>query len=111
MATKVTKDAVLDAVLAAPRPADAARALGMPGKTFRDVLRSRFGVYVSTDPTLWNERVKRFAYAHVRARGNTAFQATIKQAWIDGDSVPPTIAAPATSTDAPATDAPADAPA
>jgi hypothetical protein len=86
--TKQTDD-VRAAVLAAPRPADAARALSMPGKTFRDVLRTVFGVYVSQDPTLWDARLRAFAFAYVQARGNAAQRATIKAAWVAGDDAPP----------------------
>lgn len=82
-------DDVRDAVMHAPRPADAARALGMPGKTFRDVLRSRFGVYVGTDPAAWDDRTRAYAYAYVTARGNAAQRASIVAAWNDGDDSPP----------------------
>ena len=82
-------DTVRDAVLHAPRPADAARALGMAGKTFRDVLRTVFGVYVSHDPTQWDARTREYAYAYVQARGNASLRATIRKAWQDGDATPP----------------------
>lgn len=88
MTTKQTDD-VRNTVLAAPRAADAARALGMPGKTFRDVLRSVFGVYVSQNPQAWDARLRAFAFAYVQARGNAALRASIKTAWTDGDAEPP----------------------
>lgn len=87
MADKQT-DTVAAAVMAAPRAADAARALSMPGRTFREIGRKVFGVYVSEDPTLWTPTLRAYMLAYVRARGNTAHRAIIRSAWIDAGATP-----------------------
>jgi hypothetical protein len=47
MASKTSAPTYPDGYMSATTPAQAARALNMPGKSYRDVLRSQLGVYVS----------------------------------------------------------------
>lgn len=81
--TKATR-ALYDAAMTAPTQAACARILGSAGKTFRDVTRSRFGVYVSRDDggaeIAWTTvRPYRVAYAF----GDAAQRVTILQEWRD----------------------------
>jgi len=64
MTTK--RDAVKDAALASATPAAFARAIGKDGRGVRNVLRSRFGVYVSKDGAgAFDDALKSALYAHI----------------------------------------------
>lgn len=58
-------DAVRDACMNAATPAAFARVIEKPGKSLRDVLRSRFGVYVSKTPDAWTPELRAALYAYV----------------------------------------------
>lgn len=73
---KVT-DKTLDALLACARPADAARVLSMDGKALRNVLRSRFGVFVSHGHA-FDDKAKHALYAYVGATDTAARNAIVE---------------------------------
>ena len=89
VADKVSaEDARLAAFLATTTQAQAARLMGQPGKAFRDITRSVFGVYVSRDDGgAWDERVKRFRYAYATTSGDA--RKAVVAAYKVGDEVPP----------------------
>lgn len=59
-----TKDATRDACMAATTPAAFAVAIGRDGRSVRNVLRSKFGVYVSRGGT-FDDALKAALYAHL----------------------------------------------
>lgn len=56
--------------MSATTPAQAARALNMPGKSYRDVLRSQLGIFVSRGgvSNVFNDDAKRRAFDIITAR-------------------------------------------
>lgn len=65
------QDATKDAALAATTPAAFARAIGKEGRSVRNVLRSRFGVYVSKGGT-FDAPLREALYAHIVDKDDTA---------------------------------------
>jgi hypothetical protein len=59
-----TKDATRDACMSATTPAAFARALQKDGRSVRNTLRSRFGVYVSKGDA-FDDALKSALYAHM----------------------------------------------
>lgn len=76
MASKTTNDAVRDACVASTTPAAFARALGKDGRSVRNVLRSKFGVYVSKGAT-FDVATREALYAYLDG------DAEALQAWRD----------------------------
>jgi hypothetical protein len=80
---------ILDALLASHSPAEFARILGRNGKVVRDVLRGRFGVYVSRDArghdAAWSEVLPYFAAYYTR---DGDARAAVLAAWKAGEGVP-----------------------
>jgi hypothetical protein len=80
------KDAA--AFLATTTQAQAARVVGMDGKTFRDITRRMFGVYVSRDDGgTWDERTRAFRLAYHNASADA--RKGIVAAFKAGDATPP----------------------
>lgn len=79
----------LDVALAAPTQAQAARALNVPGKSFRDGTRGVFGVFVSRDgegaDAAW-VRVRAYRIAYAARTGDA--RAAVVAAWKAGDPLP-----------------------
>jgi hypothetical protein len=70
MAAKTNEtDATRDACMAAKTPAEFARAIGKDGRSVRNTLRSRFGVYVSRGGT-FDDTLKAALYAHLNGDGD-----------------------------------------
>jgi hypothetical protein len=82
------------AFVAAPRQADMARIVGMVGKSFRDVSRRVFGLYVSHGDAL-DDRARAFLLAY-HTEPSADARVAIVQAWKAGDDAPPSPDAPAT---------------
>lgn len=64
MSKAPTKDATRDACIAATTPAQFARAFGKDGRSVRNTLRSKFGVYVSKGGT-FDAPLREALYAHL----------------------------------------------
>ena len=75
------------AFLSAPRQADMSRIVGMAGKSFRDVSRRVFGLYVSHGDAL-DDRARAFLLAY-HTEPNADARVAIVQAWKRGDDAPP----------------------
>lgn len=71
------KDATLDACMAATTPAAFAKALDKDGRSVRNVLRSKFGVYVSRGGT-FDDATKRALYAYIVEGDKDAPEALLK---------------------------------
>jgi hypothetical protein len=74
-----TKDAVKVACMSATTPAQFAKAMGKEGRSVRNVLRSRFGVYVSRGG-VFDDALKSALYAHLNGDADalTSWQDTHK---------------------------------
>lgn len=75
MTTKAKGDSTHDACIAATTPAAFARAYGKDGRAVRNVLRSKFGVYVSKGGT-FDAPLREALYAHLNGDADalTAWQ-------------------------------------
>ena len=73
------------AFLATATQADAARVVNMEGKSFRNITRGAFGVFVSRGGT-WDDALKRARLAYHEAAGDSDKRRAIVQAFKDAQA-------------------------
>jgi hypothetical protein len=80
------KTITLAAWNACARQADMARLMGVVGKSFRDITRRVFGVYVNSGDPL-DARLRAYLFAfHITLAGDKDARLALVHAWRDGDT-------------------------